>query len=555
MFGVSRGGRVTRARRHSAARAAQRCPEMRRVLAPLLLLCTCAQAGEPPPPLLSRRSQALAPTSFILTVGRGGALVLDLDNIIFEVTSQWSEVGPHWNNLTVVPSNGWAAGGSPVVDASGSAHGRWVVTANASNFTLSRVIQIDPPPPNTRTDRQVSARRLLINDTVTNNVPATIGMIVRHNAALVQGGTVDSVTVPGVLSPHSCGTDDNPGNFCGPGTCDRDVHRTNGASPHIFFNATSSASVSTAASLGLVALDDVFRVHTETRNFAIRQLNPRAPSNCEVSSPPSIQLMDPILALAARTSQTHEWAIYPSSAATDFFDFVNVLRNDYGTDQIELGKFTGVLSAMEHGSDAAYQDMSAWSQSGYQAPTCNNSVAPVDRVGCTNWTDWPTEDILKYMTRQGVNVMPMANGIDHGGDLPCGGHMEMNGNMFVSSENPPTSGCDDCYARHEALIRKVVKTAARVSTPERPIWTSYYIDTSISTGANDWVTFADSRVLDINGQQVLYRPCAGDNRKYANLTAARQGELPMFFGTLSNSYGPIIKRYVVSSALAVAVGC
>ena len=521
---------------------------MRRVVALLLLLCACAQAGEPPPPLLSRRSQALAPASFILTVGRGGALSLNLDNIVFEVTSQWSEVGPHWNNLTVGPSgsNGWATG-APVVDASGSAQGRWVVTAKASNFTLSRVIQIDPPPPKTRTDRQVSARRLLINDTVTNIALTTIGMAIRHSAALVQGGTVDSVTVPGVLSPHSCGTDNNPSNFCGPGTCDRDAHRTNGASPHIFFNATSSASVAAAASLGLVALDDVFRVHTETRNFAVRQLNPRAPSNCEVSSPPSIRLMDPILALAAGTSQTHEWAIYPSSGATDFFDFVNVLRNDYGTDQIQLGKFTGVLSAMEHGSDAAYQDMSEWTRSGYQAPTCNNSVAPKDRIGCTNWTDWPKEDILNYMTRQGVNVMPVANGIDRGGDLPCGSHMEMNGAMFVNGENPPTTGCGDCYAHHEALIRKVVATAARVSTPERPIWTSYYIDTSISTGANDWITYADSRVLDMNGQQVLYRPCSGEDSKLANLTAARQGELPMFFGTLSNSYGPIIKRYVVSA--------
>lgn len=519
---------------------------MWRVLIPLLLIGV--QAGEPPP-LLSRRSQALAPTDFILTVGPGGALSLNLDNVIFDVTSQWSEVGPHWNNLTLASSGtaGWA-GGAPTVDASGSAQGRWVVKARAVNFTLSRVIQIDPPPTDVRTDKQVSARRLLINDTITNTVSATIGMVVNHNAALVKGGKVDSVTVPGLLSPASCGTDQNTGNFCGPGKCDRDPHRMNGASPHVFFNATSAlpgfGKLSTG--VGLVALDDVFRVHAETRNYAVKQLNPRVPSNCEVTSPPSIRLSDPILALAVGTSQTHEWAIYPSKTATDFFDFVNVLRNDYGTDQIQLGQFTGVLSAMEHGSDALYQDMTEWTRSGYQPPTCNNSVAPKDRVGCTNWTDWPKEDILKYMTRQGVNVMPIANGNDHGGDLPCGGHMETNGAMFVNGEDPPTTGCDGCYAQHEALIRKLVKTAARVSTPERPIWTSYYIDTSISTGAYDWVTYADSRVLDENGQQVLYRPCSGKDAKLANLTAARQGELPMFFGTLSNSYGPIIKRYVVS---------
>ena len=109
---------------------------------------------------------------------------------MFEVTSGWSEVGPHWNNLSIASGgNGWA-GGAPSIDTSGSAQGRWVVTAKAVNFTLSRVIQIDPPPPKARTDKHVSARRLLINDTVTNTAPATIGMAIRHSAALVKGGTV-----------------------------------------------------------------------------------------------------------------------------------------------------------------------------------------------------------------------------------------------------------------------------------------------------------------------------------------------------------------------------
>jgi hypothetical protein len=382
---------------------------VRRVLAPLLLtlLLGARQHAAQTAPLLSRRSQALSPTSFVLTVGRGGALSLDLGNITFEVTSRWSEVGPHWNNLTVgLPyggsSNGWA-GGDPTVDASSSAQGRWVVTAKAFNFTLSRVIQVDPPPTSAAraNDTQFSARRLLINDTITNTAPATIGMAIRHSAALVEGGTVDGVTVPGVLSPSSCGTDQNPSNFCpAVGSCDRDAHRMNGASPHVFFNATASSSTFhvAAASLGLVALDDVFRVHAETRNMAVRQLSHRVPSHCDVSSPPSIELEDPILAIGLGTSRTHEWAIYPASSRagrTDFFDFVNVLRNDYGTDRMQIGAYAGVLSAMEHGSDAAYQDMSEWSQSGYQAPTCNNSVPPRERMGCTNWTDWPKEDILK----------------------------------------------------------------------------------------------------------------------------------------------------------------
>ena len=71
------------------------------------------------------------------------------------------------------------------------------------------------------------------------------------------------------------------------------------------------------------------------------------------------------------------------------------------------------------------------------------------------------------MERQGLNVMPVANGVEWGGDLPCGGHMEMDGAMFVNGENPPTTGCGDCYDKLEEKIRRVVRTAARASTPGR----------------------------------------------------------------------------------------
>eukprot|EP01046_Picozoa_sp_COSAG06_P007943 COSAG06_NODE_397_length_16244_cov_230.792320_3_plen_94_part_00 len=79
------------------------------------------------------------------------------------------------------------------------------------------------------------------------------------------------------------------------------------------------------------------------------------------------------------------------------------------------------------------------------------------------------------MLREGVNVMPVANGMYWGGDLPCGGHMELNGAAFVNGESPPTSHCGDCYERLEEKIHRVVRTAKRVSTPERPIKTSYLL--------------------------------------------------------------------------------
>ena len=110
--------------------------------------------------------------------------------------------------------------------------------------------------------------------------------------------------------------------------------------------------------------------------------------------------------------------------------------------------------------------MSEWARSGYEDPRCNNSLRPgAPRIGiCTNWTDWPTAQIQDYMTRQGVNVLPIANGIEWGADLPCGGHMELNGAAFVNGENPPTTGCQDCYTDKEAQIRRVVAVAKQVGT-------------------------------------------------------------------------------------------
>ena len=169
-------------------------------------------------------------------------------------------------------------------------------------------------------------------------------------------------------------------------------------------------------------------------------------------------------------------------------------------------------------------------------------------------------------TPHGLCVNQIENAIEWGGDLPCGGHMELNGAMFVNGENPPTTGCGDCYAKLEEKIRRVVRTAARVNafaatatsmvlnkaqattspTLDRgPIKTSYYIDTAISTGAADRDTYADARVLDSHGRQVLYRPCSPAlNRTYGNRTAAIQGEMPLFFGNTTNSYGHMIRRYI-----------
>ena len=211
-----------------------------------------------------------------------------------------------------------------------------------------------------------------------------------------------------------CGTEDNPSNF---GGADRDSHSMNSGAPHLWFNASATSTTATAtttttaatAGLGLVALDDVFRVHAQCSNLAVPQLNPRVSANCVTTSPPSIRLSDPNLALPSLDEHTHEWAVYPfDSRCSDWFCFVNRLRYDYGTEDIVLGERTGVLSGMESGANADVDDMSQWARSGYIDPRCNNSAPRAARRRyCQNWTEWQSADLLAYMNRQGDNVMPV----------------------------------------------------------------------------------------------------------------------------------------------------
>ena len=107
-------------------------------------------------------------------------------------------------NSTVAPRRA----GAPTVDSTGAAVGRWVVRAAARNYTLTRVLQLDPAPRPAEIARGrplVTARRLLVNDTLVNTARATIGMHLKHSA-LLMAGSVASVEVPGILNPGMCGT-------------------------------------------------------------------------------------------------------------------------------------------------------------------------------------------------------------------------------------------------------------------------------------------------------------------------------------------------------------
>jgi hypothetical protein len=331
-------------------------------------------------------------------------------------------------------ASGWVVG--PTVDATaGKTLGRWVVRATAVNFSLTRVFQLDPWP---------SPRRVLINDTITSLASAPVGVSVRHVASLDPAAMVGTAVVPGVLEADFCGTEDNPWNF---GGTDGDAHALNAGAPHVWFNGTTPTtrtarranatgdtrpsvdeqplvgSVDTArtdasqainldtpshgnvggtrAGLGMVALDDVFRVHAECRNFAVPRLNPRVNSSCAVASPPAVRLSDPRFALPAGESHTLEWALYPfNDTCDDFFCFVNALRHDYGVEDMVIGVHTGVLAATENGACAEVDDMTQWARSGYSDPRCNNTLksgSPQRLAVCKNWTEWPTDQLRAYV--------------------------------------------------------------------------------------------------------------------------------------------------------------
>ena len=177
----------------------------------LLLLCVALgaiiESGRTtmaPPRSLSRRRHALSATPWILQVSDHGAAAIILGKARFEVTSQFSEPGPVWNNLSTATAaaaaqmqeEAWEVS----VDRSGAAAGTWVVTASARTFTLRRTLQIVPPPPQL-------PQKLLINDSITSTASSVIGMSIRHYAALASGGEVGLAAVPGRVNAGTCGTE------------------------------------------------------------------------------------------------------------------------------------------------------------------------------------------------------------------------------------------------------------------------------------------------------------------------------------------------------------
>jgi hypothetical protein len=307
-------------------------------------------------PGISRRAHFTSGVEFDLRVLDSGSCAITIEGTRFEVVSAFSEAGfttvqgqyhpPTWHalgNISNMPTS--AVDGVVVeafedraperqvpnvtVDRSQAAQGRWVVaTSIAGLFTVRRVFQLYPAPP-------LLPRKVLVNDSIMSLSPAMLGTHVRHHARLMSGGTAAGAAVPGRYFPTSCGTENNAGLF---GSV---YHPSNFGRPDIWMNTSAGTG------LGMVALDDAFRVHGECWQSAVPKLNPRVATICPLTDPPSIRLADPRLALGPGEAHTMEWALFPQGpACSDYFCFVNAMRFDMGTDKLPVGVNPGSENAV-----------------------------------------------------------------------------------------------------------------------------------------------------------------------------------------------------------------
>jgi hyaluronoglucosaminidase len=490
--------------------------------------------------VVGRMPGILAGQQFSVTVAAGGAAILTgpSGEHLTTVSSQFSEPGPRWHNFTASaapPPSGWAVR----VDRSGAAVGRWIVRAQAARYGLTRVYSLDPPPPR-------APRRLLVNDTFRTSArggplgqeqdSAVIGVFVRHRASVAATATaVDSALVPGTFSPGQCSTGDNPGDMCGADCPDPAALLMNNGRPDVFANRSGDRGAGRSAfGVGLAALDDAFRVHALPRQYALSQTkHTTRKTACHVTSPPSIELQDPFLGLAASGDEyTQEWAIYPFLNCTDYYCFVNAHRHDLEADKLTM-QLTGVLGP----PDSIVEDTTIWQRAGYTE--CNHSgwsqktKEQQAAVLASCWEHWPAEKFLDWMQSQtGPGGFIHGSNGDFIGDGVCG-QVDVDGTRFVNqTERPPLL---TTYIQNLVRAAKNANALLPKGAPKHKVL--YYFHSYLSTGLHDLGRFNDSVLRGEDGAQQYYSNCTlkGGPEKV---------QLPLFYADGQNSYSKVLDQYV-----------
>ena len=164
----------------------------------------------------------------------------------------------------------------------------------------------------------------------------------------------------------------------------------------------------------------MFRVHAVATNAALARY-PRATSQqCTVSTDerPTIVLADPHLGLLPGKTLTMEWAIYPFGAdQLDYLDFVNVLRRDTGTAEIQIPHL-GQLG---------------WARcTGQGYPCTTEDFEEAGGFSDPHWESWSPATMRAVLQRQGQIAVTDNEDWLHGA---CG-EVDVDGTAFVYGAPP-----------------------------------------------------------------------------------------------------------------------
>ena len=431
------------------------------------------------------------PSNMDFTVDDDGGLSVSVDQVKFSLVSSFGEAGGKNNSFGAgLTTSDTAAGWTVTVQH--HEDGAVEVVGKCTVYTVSRLI----------TPRD---GRLLINDTVSVHAAAKVVQGIPATHIVSTGETVNYAVVPGTELPTWCESNLWGGTY---------------GSPTVFMRASSGAGI------GMVALDDVFRVHAQAKNYAWNSplrsphSDPTGRTHCYISgTDPSIQLLDPHFGIAAGSSYTLEWALYPMIAPSSYWTFINALRADMGV----AGKLrllgTGILNAFNSGFLNVYnKDL------GYQV--AGGDLVPGESSGWRrNWT-WTNE---QYKDMLDWNAIHYVTGTIPGADTKtdsCNHSTNYaHGSAFVHNLAP----------MYEQYFRNLVNYTKSADSKRKVL---FYIHTQISTEPGASEKYKDSRVLDETGSQRFYSTCVGKKG------TAKVPFLPLFFADGRNSYSKQVEAYV-----------
>ena len=234
-------------------------------------------------PIINRGKPAAGPARYRGEVLPGGGFALSVGKRRWEVSSEFSYPDAGLNRL--VPAGEPDKSGQPQWQPRVQPGEAGSVLAEGPHYRLSRQIRFTP-------------RRVEIADTLTNKDSGKpLGMLVRHQVDLA-GAADAAVRLAGNPDPAV-----------------NDYYSPPNPSVHIAWQDQS---------LGLICEDDVFR--SQARLFF-------------AADPPAAGLRTEMLRLGPGETYTMQWAVYPV-AGPDYFDFINLVREDWGANFTVLGAWT-----------------------------------------------------------------------------------------------------------------------------------------------------------------------------------------------------------------------